>query len=71
MEIYTREEAAEILKISVPTLDRLIAEGELEVYKFRRNVRVTKEQIQTFLNNYIYSADKIGKVKVNTSFPIS
>lgn len=69
--LYTREQAADYLQISIQTLDNYINEGEMDVYKFGRNVRISQEQIQNFLDQHIYSASQIGKLKDNSSIPVS
>lgn len=51
--VYSRQEAAEILGISLSTLKRLIKKGHLEVSKPEgmRRVFITGESIQAFLNS--------------------
>ena len=45
MKIYTKKEAAEELKISVRTLERLLASGELRAYKISGQIRISDDQI--------------------------
>lgn len=71
MEIYTRQEAADTLKISLPTLDKYISEGHLEAYKLGKSIRIAKEQLQKFLNNFLFSADKTTKSEIGTSLSAS
>jgi len=52
MELYTRQNAADTLKVSLPTLDKYISEGQLEVYKFGRNIRIAEKQLQQFQKVY-------------------
>jgi len=53
MDLYTRAEAARILRIGLRTLDRRIADGELGCHRFgdgpRPQVRISEEQIQAYL----------------------
>ncbi len=53
MELYTRQEAAQYLRIGLRTLDRRIAEGEIECHRYgdgpRAMVRISEEQLQTYL----------------------
>jgi len=51
--VYSRQETAEILGISLSTLKRLIKKGHLEVSKPNgmRRVFITGESIQAFLSN--------------------
>ena len=44
-----REEAAEILRVSVRTVDRLIEEGELPASKVGRAVRINRADILALL----------------------
>ena len=49
MKIYTKKEAAEELKISVRTLERLLASGELRAYKVAGQIRISDDQISDYL----------------------
>lgn len=47
---YTRSEAAEILRITLPTIDRLIRTGKLKAVKVGNSVRITQKVINDFPN---------------------
>lgn len=53
MEMLTRQEAAQRLRIGLRTLDRRIASGDLKCYRFGQGphapVRISLEQINDFL----------------------
>ena len=49
MEIYTAEEAAEVLKISYRKVLDLIKKGELEAKKVGKAYRITDNQIKNYL----------------------
>jgi excisionase family DNA binding protein len=53
MELMTRKEAAEKLRIGVRTLDRRLATGELKCYRLgdgpRAPVRISEEQLHEYL----------------------
>lgn len=50
-KLYTRQETAAILHVSVNTVDRLIKNGELErVIIGLRNVRISENAIKEYLN---------------------
>lgn len=48
--VYTPEEIANLLKISVPTVRRLIREGELEAVPVGKQYRITQEALDKFLS---------------------
>ena len=50
MTLYTKKEAAEILKVSERTLERLMASGSLRAYKVNSQVRISEEQLQRYLS---------------------
>jgi excisionase family DNA binding protein len=50
MEFFTVQEISKMLKIHEQTIFRWIREGKLESIKVGRNQRVTKEQLDNFLN---------------------
>lgn len=50
-KLYTRQETATLLHVSVQTVDRLIKNGELErVVIGQRNVRIPEHAIKEYLN---------------------
>ncbi len=54
-ELLTREEAADILKVSLTQLYRLTRDGEIAVVKRgRRFVRYQRSDIEDFINRHLY-----------------
>jgi excisionase family DNA binding protein len=47
---YTVREIADYLRVSEKTLRKYITDGELQAYKLDRQWRITKEQLDTFLD---------------------
>jgi len=50
MDIYTIPEVAKRLRVNQTTVSRLIHRGELKAYKIGRIYRITKEEVDRFLN---------------------
>jgi excisionase family DNA binding protein len=49
VELLTRDEAADVLRVHVATLDRLVREGKLRASKFGATVRISRASIGEFL----------------------
>ncbi len=49
--VYTLDEVAEVLKVSVQTVRRLVEEKELKAFRVRGQWRVRKEDLEEFINN--------------------
>jgi excisionase family DNA binding protein len=49
IKLYTVNELAQLLKVSVRTLRREMEEGELKYIKIRGRVRIREEDVQTYL----------------------
>lgn len=49
--IFTKKEAYTILKISSNTLDRLLLSGELEHFVVGSRVRISEEQLDSYLQS--------------------
>ena len=49
MILYTKDEAADLLKISKRTLERLLSSGEIRGYKVGGSVRISDEQMDYYL----------------------
>lgn len=47
--MYTIEEIAKMLRVSVPTVRRLIEDGELRANKVRGQWRISKEAYEEYL----------------------
>jgi excisionase family DNA binding protein len=48
-ELWTRKEASQRLKISLPTLDRMIKCGEVSHVKIRRSVRIPRSAVEQLM----------------------
>jgi excisionase family DNA binding protein len=57
--LIKKNEAASILRISVPTLERMVYRGELPVVKLGRNTRFKKMD----LINYINRCTRLNSIK--------
>jgi len=51
MQLYTLEEVADILRVSVQTVRRMIADGELQAKKIRGQWRVEKEVLEEYIRS--------------------
>ena len=49
--LHTKAETADILRISIATLDRRITDGSIEYFKVGWQVLFNDEQIQNYLSN--------------------
>jgi len=50
LQIYTTDQAAEVLQINVQTLRKYIREGKLQASKLGSDYRITGEDIKAFLD---------------------
>lgn len=48
---YTTAEAAEKLKVSIPTVKRMIRDGELETYRVRGRVFIPHRAVLVYVNS--------------------
>jgi excisionase family DNA binding protein len=62
--LLTCDETAELLRCSRRTVERRIAEGELEIVRNGRRVLVTGDSLERFLATNTYSASRGGTVRV-------
>lgn len=51
LEFLTLEEVADVLKISKQTVLRYIDAGELKALKLKREIRVSREHLQAFIDS--------------------
>lgn len=49
MKIYTLEEVAEILKVTTHAVKKYIAEGKIKTIKNMGSIRVTEENLKSFI----------------------
>lgn len=53
---YTREEAAELLKVSLSTIGREIRGGKLYAFRVGRGLRVPAQAIEDYAANKVYGS---------------
>jgi excisionase family DNA binding protein len=58
IKLYTVNELAQVLKVSVRTLRREMEEGELKYIKIRGRVRIREEDVQAYLQQKGLSIEK-------------
>ena len=66
--VYTRKETAELLKIGLRTLDKLIQKGELAYYRIGRQIRIPEKAIHDMLEANQIRFD--GKPKAEVLRPV-
>ena len=49
MRLFTRQELADYLSLSLPSIDRLISRGEIPVIRIGRSVRIAEEAVAKWL----------------------
>jgi excisionase family DNA binding protein len=59
IKLYTVNELAQLLKVSVRTLRREMEEGELRYIKIRGRVRIREEDVQTYLEQKGLLVEKV------------
>ena len=62
--VYTRKEAAEKLKISLSTLDKFLFSGQMKAFRVGRQVRITEQSLQEFLDDHILRFDVQPKAEI-------
>jgi excisionase family DNA binding protein len=50
-QLLTKSEVADYLQVSVRTVERMIKAGKLKAYKFQTNVRLKKEEVDSYLES--------------------
>jgi len=58
IKLYTVNELAQLLKVSVRTLRREMEEGELKYIKIRGRVRIREEDVHSYLQQKGLSIEK-------------
>lgn len=53
MTLLTRREAAKRLKVSLPTVDRLIARSDFPVVRLGRSVKVPEEMLDAWIRENV------------------
>jgi excisionase family DNA binding protein len=54
--LLTRQQAAELLQLSISTISRLLKSGELVAHRLGRQWRIPVESVEAFLNQNIEGA---------------
>ena len=62
--VYTRKEVAAKLKISISTLDKFLLSGQLKAFRVGRQVRITEQSLQEFLDDHILRFDVQPKAEI-------
>ena len=65
--LYSKYDLAEMLKLSVSTIDNKMKDGSLGYYKFGKSVRFSEEQVKEFLkknNREKYTSNMITDQQV-------
>ena len=62
--VYTRQEAAEKLKISLSTLDKFLFSGQMKAFRVGRQVSITEQSLQEFLDDHILRFDAQPKAEI-------
>ena len=60
-KLFTKQQVADYLEVSVRTVDRLIGEMDLPVYHIRRQVRIPESSVKMILNESM-SSDERDKI---------
>ena len=66
--IYTRQEAAEQLQVSLSTLDKFLKSGKIKAFRVGRQIRITEQALQDFLDDHILKFD--GKPQAEIVRPV-
>lgn len=67
MQLLTRQDASRMLGISVCTLGRLIARGDLEAFKVGAQVRISPDALVRYLEGRIITGKDSSYVTANDS----
>ena len=68
-KLYTTEQAAQVLQVSVITIRRYIKQGNLKAYKAGGNVRISQNDLKLFTQNFTPKPKKV-KIKLSASSSI-
>lgn len=62
--LYSKQEASEILGISIWTLDRILRAGEIGRYTIGRRTRLAERHIEAYLQSAEKTPPRAGQVEV-------
>ena len=60
-KLFTKQQVADYLEVSVRTVDRMIGDMDLPVYHIRRQVRIPESSVKMILNESM-SSDERDKI---------
>ena len=60
-KLFTKQQVADYLEVSVRTVDRLIGDMDLPVYHIRRQVRIPQSSVDMILEKSL-SSEKLVKI---------
>jgi excisionase family DNA binding protein len=60
-KLFTKQQVAEYLEVSIRTVDRLIGDMDLPVYHIRRQVRIPQSSVDMILEKSL-SSEKLVKI---------
>ena len=60
-KLFTKQQVADYLEVSVRTVDRLIGDMDLPVYHIRRQVRIPQSSVDMILEESL-SSEKLVKI---------
>lgn len=63
-DLLTKAEAAELLRISQSTLDRIVSDGDLTAYRIRGQMRYKRSDLDAYLNRCRVPVPPSAKLKV-------
>jgi len=59
--LYTKNEIAQYLRVSVRTVDRLVQESQLQVYRIGRQIRIPESTVQQILEGFAMSIEELDE----------
>lgn len=62
-ELYTKNEIAKYLKVSVRTVDRILQklDSEYKIYRIGRQIRIPESTVYHMLESYAMNIEKLDK----------
>jgi len=60
-KLYTKNEIAQYLRVSVRTVDRLVQESQLQVYRIGRQIRIPESTVQQILEGFAMSIEELDE----------
>jgi len=60
-KLYTKNEIAQYLRVSVRTVDRLVLDSQLQVYRIGRQIRIPESTVQQILEGFAMTGVELDK----------